>query len=357
MKKYQHCLGFFVAIICIGFTKPASADMSGQCPDSEYFQNLTTDICWGCMIPISLFGLTDPPDGANEDFNCACNNELDIPVPGFSVGFFQPDQIMEVSSVPWCSPTLGGVQLSSDYTHLGSSIQGQGQNDIEGGGEIIDTASEALPMVQLHYNYLASPIMKMMQVLAIPECDKSPGIVDLDIMFMSPLTPEWTDDLLSFVINPDAVAFANPIGQAVCVADCVDIMATGNGSEDRWYCAGCDGGLYPLTGNVAGSADNPIQSASLVTQRAIAKAHRIGTSPKTMGKDAMCSYVYAPMMPKSQYKMQLAFPSPDADGTCCHPMGENWLKYGLGRISPGGGKDTTLVFNIFRYSDCCIPWL
>lgn len=355
--KFKHCLVLLLTNALSIFSSNSFADMSGQCPDSEYFQKMTTDICWGCMIPISLFGLTDPPDGANEDFACACEDDLSVPVPGFSVGFFQPDQIMEVSSIPWCSPTLGGVQLSSDYTHLGSSIQKQEQNDIEAGGEIIDTAAESLPMVQLHYNYLASPIMKMMQVLAIPECDKSPGIVDLDIMFMSPLTPEWYDDLLSFVINPDAVAFANPIGQAVCVADCAKIMATGRGSKENWYCAGCDGGLYPLTGNITGSAENPIQSASLVTQRAIAKAHRLGLSPQTMGKEAMCSYKYAPMIPKSQYKTQLAFPSAQASGTCCQPLGENWLKYGLGRISPGGGKDTTLVFNIFRYSDCCIPWL
>lgn len=331
----------------------SAGGMDDQCPDSKYFEGLMTDICWSCALPISLFGLTDPPDGANTDFMCACDNDLGIPIPGFSVGFFSPDQILEASTVPYCSPTLGGIQLSNDYTHIGTAIDKKQDDD----PSIFSIDEEVGTLVQYHYNYLASPVLKMMQVLAIPGCDKNPGIVDLDIMFMSPLTLEWYDDMLSFVLNPDAVAFANPLGQALCIYDCAEIMLTGRASEAHWNCAGCNGSLYPLTGNIVGSTDNPIQSSSLITQRAIAKAHRLGLSPQTMGKEAMCEYVYNPMLPKSQYKVQLAFPSPNSGGTCCQPLGENWLKWGLGRMSPGGGKDSTFVYNIFRWTDCCIPLL
>ncbi|MUJ20336.1 TraU family protein [Aliivibrio fischeri] len=347
MKKViEHCQTLIVGSILFIFSSIANAGgMDAQCPDSKYFEGLVDKVCWSCMLPISLFGLTEPPAGANTDFACACPDEFGIPMPGFAAGFFQPDQLMEVSNIPWCSPTLGGVQLSEDYTHIGNSIAPKN-------GE-----SERQPLVQMHYNYLASPILKMMNLLMIPECEKTPGVVDLDIMFMSPLTAEWYDDLLSFVLTPDAAAFANPIGQAMCVYDCGLTMATGEASEANWHCGGCDGSLYPLTGNVTGSADNPIKTSSLITQRAIAKSHRLGLSAKTMGKKAMCEFVYTPMIPKSQYKLQLSFPIAESGGECCHPLGANWLTWGLGRIAPGGGKDSTFVYNVFRYADCCIPIL
>ena len=356
IKKIKQCLtAIFIVVGALIPVSQSYADMSSQCPDSKYFSSLITDVCWSCALPITLFGLGNTPEGGNTDFFCACDDDLGIPIPGFSVGFYQPDQIMEVSTIPYCSPTLGGVQLGSDYTHIGTSQGNKGSDGPQQDGT--DTGKQQQPMVQYHYNYLASPVLKMMEVLAMDECDKTPGVVDLDIMFMSPLTAEWYDDLTSFVINPDAVAFANPVGQALCIYDCAKIMATGEGSQKLWHCAGCDGSLYPLTGNITGASDNPLQASSLVTQRAIAKAHRLGLSAQTMGEDAMCSYLYNPTIPKSQYKVQMAFPVAETDGTCCHPLGENWLKWGLGRMAPGSGKDTTFVYNVFRYTDCCIPML
>lgn len=358
--QFKSFLSFAFLSVLVSLTvgiKPNLANagaMDDQCPNSEYFSGLVTDICWSCMLPIQLFGLTDVPEGANTSFACACPDDLGIPMPGFATGFFQPDQILEVSTVPWCSPTLGGIQMVSDVTHLGGANEQSEKSESLSGP---DTSEEAQPMAQFHYNYIASPVMKMMQVLVVPECDKTPGVVDLDIMFMSPMTVEWQDDLMSFLMNPDALAFANPIGQAVCVADCAATMATGKGALGNWHCAGCEGSLYPLTGNVTGQSDNLIQSSSLIMQRAIAKTHRLGLSAQTMGEEAMCSYLYNPTIPKSQYKFQLAFPFGQASGECCQPLGDNWMKYGLGRTAPGGGKDTTVVFNIFRYTDCCIPWL
>ncbi|MCQ1060277.1 TraU family protein [Photobacterium sp. ZSDE20] len=350
-KKFRQCLIF----LSLFLSSNVHASMSDQCPSSDYFGGLVSDVCWSCIIPISLFGglLGDAPDGAYDSFLCSCKDDLGIPMPGFNAGFFQPDQILELSNVPYCSPTLGGVQLSSDYVHIANSSHNK---------DTINSFAarvESEPLVQMHYNYLANPIMKMMNVLMIPECDKSPGVVDLDIMFMSPLTIEWYDDMLSMLLQPDAIAFANPIGAAACMVDCGETMVRGKASERNWHCAGCEGSLYPLTGNATGSSDNPIRTAALLSQRAIAKSHRLGLSPLTMGKDAMCEYVYTPTIPKPQYKMQIAFPFKQSASNqkCCHPLGENWMKYGLGRIAPGGGKDSTIVYNVFRYTDCCIPWL
>ncbi|MBB1372623.1 TraU family protein, partial [Pseudoalteromonas sp. SR45-4] len=50
-------------------------------------------------------------------------------------------------------------------------------------------------------------------------------------------------------------------------------------------------------------------------------------------------------------------PKAEADGNngqCCHPLGDFWMNWGKGRKSPGGGKDNSFVYSIFKYNDCCV---
>lgn len=314
------------------------------CPDDHYFNNLIDKFCWSCTLPFNLMGFSDNvPDGANDDAFCNCQDELGVPELGYSIGYWAPEEIIEISTTPWCSPTLGGTTIQDDLTSMGTN----------GGG---DRATRST-MATYHYNYFANPVFKMLGLFMIPECDKDPGIVDLDLLYMSMLDITWYDDMLAMIFNADATAFANPVAQAVCVKDCIVITATSDPEDQNWFCAGCEGNLYPFTGNVT-TDNNPIRSSSLIVTRVLASMHRRGLSRTTYGKKAMCESVYSPMIPKPMYKVSMEWPVAEADGAsdegCCHLLGDNWLKWGLGRMTPGGGKDNTFVYNIFRYNDCCV---
>ena len=324
----------------------ASFVEDAACPDSEYFSGLINKFCWSCTLPFNLMGFSSsPPDGANTDAVCNCADNFGVPQLGFSIGYWAPEQIIELTTTPWCSPTLGGAMLQDDLTSMGTT----GKKD-NGGG---DRANKAT----FHYNYFSNPMFKMLSMFMIPECDKDPGIIDLDMLYMSMVDITWYSDTLAMVFNADAVAFANPVAQAVCIKDCAVIAATSDPEDQNWFCAGCDGNMYPFTGNVLAS-NNPIRTSSLLVQRALASMHRRGLARTTYGTDAMCENVYSPMIPKPMYKVSMAYPRPEVDGSlgseCCHPLGDFWMKWGLGRMSPGGGKDSTFVYNIFRYNDCCV---
>lgn len=327
----------------------ASFLSDAACPDTKYFNNLINKFCWSCTLPFNLMGFSsEPPDGANEDAMCFCQDELGVPELGFSVGYWAPEQIIEITTTPWCSPTLGGAMVQDDLTSMGTT----------GGGKKADRTT----MATFHYNYFANPVFKMLSMFMIPECDKDPGIVDLDLMYMSMLDITWYDDMLAMVFNADATAFANPVAQAVCMKDCAMLTATSDPSDQNWFCAGCEGNMYPFTGNVT-TDNNPIRTSSLIVTRALASMHRRGLARTTYGEDAMCENVYSPMIPKPMYKVSMAWPVAEVDSLgntitnqCCHPLGDFWMKWGLGRMAPGGGKDNTFVYNIFRYNDCCVRY-
>ena len=73
----------------------------------------------------------------------------------------------------------------------------------------------------------------------------------LDIAWTSELDPAWLDDELSFLLSPEAALFANLPAQAACAADCAAASAGLPLRIRLFWCAGCQGGMYPLTGNVA----------------------------------------------------------------------------------------------------------
>jgi len=370
MKKIKVSLFISICILLLSSLAPVKAgSLDGACPDSDYFGGLIDKFCWSCVLPFNLMGFSDNvPDGGSTDSICSCKDDLGVPSFGASLGYWSPDFIVEVSVVPFCSPTLGGIQLQDDLTSMGS----------------VDKKTKNSTRAQYHYNYFVNPIFKILGMFLVPDCDKDPGIVDLDLAYMSMLDITYYDDMLALVFNPESVAFSTPITQAICVKDCVIISATGDPASQNWFCAGCDGMLYPFTGNVARSS-NMVRASHVIVTRALASLHRRGLAKETYGDEAMCSNVYSPMIPKPMYKLSMAFPNAEVnswgggttmpllspqgeqvlkpDGSvlthevtqkCCHPLGDNVMKWGMGRTTPGGGKDNTAVYNVFRYNNCCI---
>jgi conjugal transfer pilus assembly protein TraU len=322
-------------------TTTNSTQLDMTCPDSNLFgPKLFTDVCWSCLFPIRLLGMTigsgDRPTGASNRILCSCDNALGIPVPGIAAGMWTPARLVEIVRKPYCSPTLGGRTLYSNARLYGArqalTLDGNDKSFYQ-------------------YHYFAFPLFAVMELFVQPSCNAG-GYTNLDLMYMSELDPTWNNDVVAFFLSPEAALFANPIAVSACAADCTAAsVGVNTGSDSMFWCAGCWGHLYPLTGNLA-TKTSPPRDTSLLATKATAALHRRGLAWKTFGNDALCGGSIYPMIPKSQYRMSMMYPIAEAAGKCCHPIGQSTFLWGEWRNIPAVGED--FVYMLWRYTDCCL---
>jgi conjugal transfer pilus assembly protein TraU len=121
-----------------------------------------------------------------------------------------------------------------------------------------------------------------------------------------------------------------------------------------FWCAGCQGSMYPLTGWV-GSHVSAIQASSLLTQRITNKLHREGLMWSASGSESMCSYTFQPIMDKTNYKTQMIYPVASTNkvfGKCCNPYGRTTVHWQSGKEIPYRGGEN-FSYQIYRKRDCC----
>ena len=381
-RKLLVTCGAILLVISLKGSAQTIDDVNPACPDAKIFSKVIEQICWDCFLDsLKIWGVGSKPDGASSQLDlpvCACFDALGVPEFGNPMGFWSPQKLNETVTTPWCSASLGGIRLQDSFT-------GAGYN----GGSSIGEAE--IPGAFYQYHYFSYPIMTMVSMLLLPDCTS--GYIDFDLLYVSEIDPLWNDDILTLLLNPEAIIFSTPATYAWCAADCV--MTTADNQLEEFYgCAGCDGSLYPMTGNVFPQSD-PVAGTSLVTQRVLASLHRKGLAQKTIGDEAMCSTGYTPTIPRSQYKFSMLYPvaeassdaskslatpfmgdpsnigdvnannpdnnagasgvTADAFADCCHPMGmstSRWCTPVGGRTRPG--KDTAYIYMIWNYRNCCV---
>lgn len=347
-------LAFFgLAMLFVGATLAATTTTTSStsigsdkllCPDADIWgEKLIDGICWSCIFPVRLLGATvafeknggEVPDGATRQILCTCYDPLGVPEIGLTAAMWAPARLIEVVRKPYCSPILGGTSLQSSVRLWG------GHKSLE---------QDASDKTFYNYHYWAFPLYTMMELLLQSNCNAG-GYRSLDLMYLSEVDPLWNEDELAFFLNPEAVVFANPLAMAACSVDCA-VTSVGKPMESLFWCAGCWGNLYPLTGNIASEASPP-RDTSLLAARITAGLHRRGMAWKTYGDAALCGgYIY-PMLPKQQYRMSTLFPVAEAaEGHCCHYIGETPFKWGEWRTIPGVGED--YVYLLWRYTECCL---
>jgi conjugal transfer pilus assembly protein TraU len=332
----HHCLALAVLGISL-VAQSASAATSPNCHGK--FISPITDICWSCLLPISMGAGTVLADGQEDSPNegplfCECLKSSP-PRIGVKIGFWEPVRIAEFTRTPFCFVALGGVELG------GGSLQ------VPRGVHKTDRKGTRSSFYQAHW--YKNPILFYLEMLTDNVCLEEGSF---DIAYMTELDPLWNDSELTLILNPDVFLFANPIAQAVCAADCV-AATTGFGSKSLFWCAGCQGLLYPLTGNVAAHVGG-VQATSLLMQRMTAKLHREGLMWAASGPDGLCSYYPQPLMDKTNYKSQLIYPIPNTkkiNGRCCQPFGRSTAVWGAGKEFPYKGED--FAYQIFRKRNCC----
>lgn len=301
------------------------------------FPNPITDICWSCVFPIRVGGVAIFTSGQEDNLKnssglCTCSNP---PKVGVTFDFWEPARIFEATRTPHCYVSLGGIKLDT------------GISAPSYGGKANDGTKAKLSFYQAHW-YI-NPIFFWLKVLRDNSCLEQ-GV--FDIAYATEYDPLWDNDLLSFFLSPDSALFANIIAQAACAADCV-LATTGFPSNTLFWCAGCQGPMYPLTGYVASTVGG-IQASSLLMQRMTNKLHREGLMWAGSGKDGLCTFYPQLIMDKTNYKSQLTFPVPSTQkitGRCCQPYGRTTAVWGAGKEFPYQGED--FAYQIFRKRSCC----
>jgi conjugal transfer pilus assembly protein TraU len=198
-----------------------------------------------------------------------------------------------------------------------------------------------------HVHYYVYPVLHWLEVLTDFVCMEKGAF---DVGYITELDPLWNDDETAFILNPEAVLFSSPAAHLGCVADCA-LASSGFGNDGLFWCAGCQGVMYPFTGTVSSHVGG-VGASLLMVQRMLAKLHREGLLWGTVGREAWCDTYPMPLIKKSQYKTQMTYPIPQTASRDCHPLGRSETLWGSGKEYPYQGED--FGYLIWRKRSCCM---
>lgn len=329
-------------MLLIALLMPISAKASVTCKGR--FVNPITDICWECLLPISIGGLSIGKGGSPKKRDiknptspvCGCIKD-NVPIPGLSIGFWEPVRLVDVTRTPYCLVNLGGIAIGSNDSKISSYRKGRG-------------GSSGHSFYHLHY-YIY-PLIYWLELLTDFMCLESGSF---DVGYMSEFDITWNDPKLQSLMNPEAILFGNPAAQISCGLDCAASTAS-TPIDSMFWCAGCLGNMYPFSGANSDHVGG-VQNSSLLTTRIIAKMHRLGLARKTATTDAslngeICNKSIALKIRKSQYKLQMVNPKSSSDDIGCWPLGLSDMAYSSFKEYPYDGQDWGYL--IWRKSNCCM---
>lgn len=304
------------------------------------FVNPVSDICWSCFFPLKI-GNTPIYKGDRQDTNnpstipCICPKNIggvNVPVPGLPISFWEPARLADVTRTPYCMVSLGGFQLAKSAKKHGTVAR--------------KTNNESLKHSFYHIHWYVYPVIYWLELLTDFLCLEQAAI---DVAYMSEFDPLWNNDELNAILNPEAILFGNPIAQLACGADCLAANVSFS-REELFWCAGCDGSLYPFTGSIE-HTQGGVQASTLIVERTMARLHRVGLAWDTVSD--VCKKKLAPKIKKTQYKIQMTYPIPNSKGPMsCNPLGRSTAIWGSGREIPGNGED--FGYLVWRKKYCCL---
>ena len=195
---------FFLVLVATGFSAQA------ECPNAQGLSKMTSNVCWSCMLPVTVFGKVSfsdknsnyEPDDITDKPLCSCDRD-GVRKPGNTIGAWFPQYLVEVTTEPYCISSLEGTNLDEDSIFRGTT------------GEPKDRWSDQ--GVFMHFHLIYFPLMHMLNIVVDSTC--TGDMLDMDIGWMSELDPVWTDSALSIMKSPELILYSNPITVASCASD------------------------------------------------------------------------------------------------------------------------------------------
>lgn len=302
------------------------------------FPDPITDVCWLCMFPMRVGPAPieappqrDPVTDVPPPLLCACPAPPPTFIrPGVGISFWEPARVAEVVRTPLCSPTLDGAILGSLSVPAGTNTN---PGDRKGGAFY-------------HFHWFQYPLLSWVGMAFTSGACMTNETFDL--AYLSEFDPLWDDDELSFLLNPEAVLFTNPVTQAACVADTTSAALTDFGLDPLFWCSGTGGSVYPLDGSQANHVGG-IDSSLAIVHKGVFRLHRSLLAQDTSTLMAMCMTMPQPLMRKNQYKQQMMYPVPQ--NTHGYGLGAPSVIWGAGREFPYSGEDFSYL--VWRKRTCC----
>lgn len=273
------------------------------------------NVCWKCLFPLTIGDssvarskeLRDTPNPKNPIGVCGTRI-------GLNIGFWEPFSLVDVTDTPYCLVNLGGHKLN-----LGIK-QGRG-------GKLSDGQGSSHAFYHVHwYKY---PLIAWLNLITSAGCVQGG---DFDVAYMTELDPTWRSSSMSFVLNPEAILFSNPVAQASCAADSISSSTTKHSLDSLFWCAGAQGSLFPMNGHINAPV-SPAQSALLLAERMNFKLHReLLIEDSTPINGNVCNQHLFPVLPKSRYRYEPV--NQVVDGAHCYPFGYITMGWEAGKIKP-----------------------
>lgn len=337
----------YIAILITAIFLPFSSNASVTC--KGHFVNPITDVCWSCIPPINIGGIHIGKGGTPKKRDtknpktpvCLCSKGTPpLPIPGLSIGFWEPVRLVDITRTPYCMVNLGGLSIGSDMRKISSY-------------ERRNSAAGRRGHYSFHHvHYYVYPLIYWLELITDFGCLEQSTF---DVAYMSEFDITWNDPKMQSLLNPEAILFGNPIAQAACSLDCA--AATFNLPDDNmFWCAGCYGNMYPLSGANADHIGG-VGNSSLLTMRLLNKLHKIGLARETSTSDGringpLCRKPINLKLKKSQYKLQMVNPKTTSDGIGCWPLGLSDMLYQAGKEYPYDGQDWGYL--LWRKTNCCL---
>lgn len=304
------------------------------------FVNPINDICWSCLFPITIGSFEIAGSELSDTKNpsspvCICPKNIagvKVPVPGIVGGFWEPARLVDVSAEPYCFVNMGGLQIDMGFER-------------SQGGRPKASSSK---MSRWYIHYYIYPILHILELFTDFIClDESA----FDPFWITELDPTGSDDEAAMILNPEGFLFNNLLAQAACSFDCASASLGKGGTavDSLYWCAGCQGTMFPLNGSVNAHIGG-VQASLNAAEKMTFKMHRQGLAHETASDDVteICHKRLMPIMKKSHYRYQMVNPDPDD----CAPFGKTTTVFESHKETPIVGED--FGYLIWRKRGCCI---
>jgi conjugal transfer pilus assembly protein TraU len=335
INNLKSFLKFLILLSILNFNLACAKECTGE------FVNPITDINWGCLFPITIgsIEIVGATNGLKDTENpsspvCLCPKEAlgGVPVPGIVGGYWEPSRLVDVSAEAYCFVNMGGLKI--DMGGIKERYQG---------GRPTSSSSQISGWYAHYYIY---PVIAILEILTDFICLQE---TQFDPLWLTELDPTGMDDELSAIMHPEAFLFNNVLSQAACSADCVSATALNEPRDGLFWCAGCQGSMYPMNGNVNAHIGG-VQASVNVAEKMTYKMHRQLMARESASDDVskICEKRLAPMIKKSHYRYQMTNPDPDD----CLPFGKSTTVFEANKEIPVVGED--FGYLLWRKKNCCI---